>query len=619
MNTRKSTCLLWTYLMIASSLIAGKIRPPAETICQLSYTLTSDTLFDAASSPWHITEDLEVPAGVTLTIEAGATLQFNDNTGIIVQQNGKMLAVGTESKHILLTRTSESEGKWNGIQFEQTLEDNHLAYVDMEYGDNRSNWIHVDHSKLLIESMTWPTTNHTVLELNHPHILVRSSIFPNVGKVEVVHGQSLRDDEYLILDGNTFGKTLGYNDVIDFSDCSSPGPILEAYNNTFLGGSDDGLDLDGCDAYIEGNSFTDFHLGTDNDGTSNAIATGFRYDKTTNITVVRNTFYENDHAILLKEDCYATVENNTIVGSELAAINFSEWPSRTVDPGKGAYLEGNIFWNNNMIFENLISQPGKTDPEIIANYCLLPVDFHSLGENNWYFDPKLVDPEGDFHLQPISPAIGRGPNGLDMGAYVPEGASISGEPDSVTNSTEAKLQIDGPGITHYQYCINDPASLWSEEIDLESNNMIHLTDLQDGQTYTVYVRGKNFVSAWQTQPEYATSKTWKVDLSSTDVSPDLSSDIKPQSLTLYQNTPNPCNPGTKIRFYLPKSAKTHLVIFDALGRQVAVLKEGILDAGEHTFNWHGFGNKSESCPTGIYVISLRTDDKTLTRKMLLIR
>ena len=67
----------------------------------LSGTQATSLVLDAASGPWHITGDVTVPAGVTLTIEPGTTLFFDAGTGLTV--NGRLLAEGTELEHIRLT------------------------------------------------------------------------------------------------------------------------------------------------------------------------------------------------------------------------------------------------------------------------------------------------------------------------------------------------------------------------------------------------------------------------------------------------------------------------------------------------------------------------------------
>ena len=58
--------------------------------------------------------------------------------------------------------------------------------------------------------------------------------------------------------GCEFGQTSGSNDVMDISGGKRPGPILELYESVFLGGNDDGLDLDGMDAFVDDCIFSNF-------------------------------------------------------------------------------------------------------------------------------------------------------------------------------------------------------------------------------------------------------------------------------------------------------------------------------------------------------------------------
>ncbi|HPG40265.1 MAG TPA: T9SS type A sorting domain-containing protein [bacterium] len=599
---------------IAAGLILATTLIPSITLAQptlLSGVLEKDTTLTSIHNPWQVDSDLVVPADITLTITAGVEINFNSAATLIIEEDGKLVAAGTAENRIRFTNLPEK--KWNGVRFLNTRKDNYLGYVDMLYGDAGSYMLLVDNSKLLIESMTWVTPNKTVLEVDHPQLLVRNSVFPSVQSVEVVHGQTLADDDYLILDGNTFGSTTDYNDVIDFSNCKRPGPILQAYNNIFLGGGDDGLDLDGCDAHIEGNLFTNFHRDPDNPGTSNAVSTGERYSRTSDITLVRNIFINNDHSVLLKEDCFLQAENNVFVNSTEAVVNFSEWPLRDVAPGKGATFIGNIFWNNTAPFENQFAQSGDTDPVIQVHQCLIDSAFHYLGSGNIDADPLFVDAGNDFHLQDGSPAIGAGPNGLDMGRYVPAGVSISGEPDSVTTETTAALTIGGPGITHYRYNINNTADNWSDEISIQDHPVLQLSGLQPGTTYTVYVKGKNSAGTWQQQPEFATSKSWIVDTLNTGID-----HKKPQQLPaqcrLYQNTPNPFNPVTTITFELAQDGQVLLEIFNLYGQKVAVLAEGDYKQGAHLITWN-----AAPYAGGVYYCRLLHGNYNLSQKMLLLK
>jgi len=465
-------------------------------VSNISGTIASDTLLGAVSGPWHVTGDLIVPAGVTLTIEPGTTLFFDAGTGIIVQQGGRLIAEGTENDRIRLTRVPGSGLRWDGIQFDRTTEDNRLSYVVMEYGDGQAETVNVDHSQLLIDNMTWTRTDKNVIEATHPYLIVSNCVFPDHDDEEGIHGESLTGNEYLLIQANTFGRMSGYQDVIDFTDCHLPGPIIQIYDNVFLGGQDDGLDLDDADACIEGNSFMGF-LGGSGTGTSNAIAA----DQGSYLIVDRNVLVNNINGVLLKGNAQMFAANNTFVGNTYSAIHFYESGS---NPGRGANLDGNIFWNNNDVFQNVDEQV-----ELTVNNSILPAELNSYGVGNIDADPVFVKAGTDFHLKPGSPAIDAGPFGLDMGAYVPAGAAVYGEPDEITYHTDATLLVGGPGITHYRYSLNNEP--WSEELPVDMP--IVLNNLLNSQSYTVYVIGENSAGFWQSIDSPTASRTWTVDTS----------------------------------------------------------------------------------------------------------
>jgi hypothetical protein len=580
------------------------IRPPAGL---LSGTLTSNRILLAGPSPWRVTSDLIVPSGVTLTIEPGATVVFDANAGIKVQAGGRLAAAGTEDGRITLTRTPGFSSPWDGIEFDHTMEDNVLGFADLSYGDRQTEVILVQTSKLTIDHVTWSRVGKTIIEAEHPSLLVSNSVFPDVMERELIHGQLLRDAEYLILKGNVFGRPSGYNDVIDFSDCRRPGPVFEVYDNLFLGGGDDALDLDGCDAHIEGNRFMNFHKANGSSSTSNALATGVYNGYSPTIVVCRNVFADNDHAVLLKENSYMVAENNVFANCVHGAINFGEWPDRIVDPGRGAVLDGNIFWNNGSALENQKAQPGKTDPAIVVNRSLIPAEWHGLGSGNLDADPLFTD---EYRLSEGSPAAGAGPNGLDMGAFVPAGASISGEPDSVTERTDAALTVGGPGIVAYRYSLMGPSGPWEGDYAIEDDPVIRLSGFEEGDTVQVTVRGINSAGRWQTDPDCAVSKPWIVR----PVPNAAGRPSAPLSFRMFQNRPNPFNPVTVLEFELPSPERISLTVYDASGRVAADLASGRYPAGRFRCAWD-----ARDCPSGMYTARLIAGPYAKTIKMTLVK
>lgn len=88
----------------------------------------------------------------------------------------------------------------------------------------------------------------------------------------------------------------------------------------------------------------------------------------------------------------------------------------------------------------------------------------------------------------------------------------------------------------------------------------------------------------------------------------------PTTLSLKQNYPNPFNPSTTIGFDLPRSSRVQLLVFDALGRQVAQLSDQIYAAGSHSVVWNASAFNS-----GLYFYRLTVDGQTITRPMTLIK
>ena len=93
-------------------------------------------------------------------------------------------------------------------------------------------------------------------------------------------------------------------------------------------------------------------------------------------------------------------------------------------------------------------------------------------------------------------------------------------------------------------------------------------------------------------------------------------EVTPDEITLRQNYPNPftAENGTEIEFDLPEQAQVRLEVFDMLGRRVAVLVDGVVDAGEQSVFLDTAGFAS-----GVYIYRLVINGTTLNRKMTVFR
>lgn len=101
----------------------------------------------------------------------------------------------------------------------------------------------------------------------------------------------------------------------------------------------------------------------------------------------------------------------------------------------------------------------------------------------------------------------------------------------------------------------------------------------------------------------------------------------PHTTKLLQNSPNPFNSSTKLRFTLLESAPTRIIIYDILGRKIREIDLGYLLSGVYDSNngnpqapeWDGLDALGQSVPSGVYVYSLITPNAIVTQKMILIR
>ena len=90
--------------------------------------------------------------------------------------------------------------------------------------------------------------------------------------------------------------------------------------------------------------------------------------------------------------------------------------------------------------------------------------------------------------------------------------------------------------------------------------------------------------------------------------------LKPNGFRLYQNYPNPFNPVTTIGFYLPRSGRVTLIIYDILGEKVASPLSASLLSGFYQYEWDATGMAS-----GVYLYRLQAGDYVETRKMVLMK
>ena len=91
-------------------------------------------------------------------------------------------------------------------------------------------------------------------------------------------------------------------------------------------------------------------------------------------------------------------------------------------------------------------------------------------------------------------------------------------------------------------------------------------------------------------------------------------DTAPEPVVLYQNSPNPFNPGTSILYTITEPGQVVLTVYDILGRKVETLVDGYQPAGTYRAAFDG-----STVASGIYLYRLDVGAVSRQRKMMLVK
>ncbi|REL23938.1 T9SS C-terminal target domain-containing protein [Rhodohalobacter sp. SW132] len=91
-------------------------------------------------------------------------------------------------------------------------------------------------------------------------------------------------------------------------------------------------------------------------------------------------------------------------------------------------------------------------------------------------------------------------------------------------------------------------------------------------------------------------------------------DTIPVETGINQNYPNPFNPTTQIEYTLSDVQTVSLKVYDMAGRQVAVLANGVKQAGRHTATFD-----AGTLASGVYFYRFITNSQVYTKKMTLLK
>ncbi len=167
----------------------------------------------------------------------------------------------------------------------------------------------------------------------------------------------------------------------------------------------------------------------------------------------------------------------------------------------------------------------------------------------------------------------------------------------------------------------DGGNTWTEFLVSDRRyKPVHIIGNFQGDFISITSARNKLFPVWMGNYVTGTYKIWTtiIDISTIGVK-NISTEI-PEQFSLLQNYPNPFNPATNIKFEIPYppfeggKGDVKLVIYNSLGKQIAVLVNQKLAAGTYEVSWNASGFAS-----GVYFYKLETGDFVETRKMVLLK
>lgn len=181
-----------------------------------------------------------------------------------------------------------------------------------------------------------------------------------------------------------------------------------------------------------------------------------------------------------------------------------------------------------------------------------------------------------------------------------------------------------PSMVHNAYFKDDllfMAHYRAGVVVLDCSNLPSAPSLK-GYYDTFNGQGLDFHGAWNVYPYFPSGKfvvsdmmtgLWVFKLTNSIGVEPLNNKV-PGQFKLHQNSPNPFNPVTIIRYELNVAGNVSLTVYDVTGKEISLLVDAVQKAGIYRIIFEGDGLAG-----GVYYYRLKAGDFSETKKMVLIK
>ncbi len=211
----------------------------------------------------------------------------------------------------------------------------------------------------------------------------------------------------------------------------------------------------------------------------------------------------------------------------------------------------------------------------------------------------------------------------------PSNVTVTDVPGDHGNSLEISwtLSPDDDSITHYNI-YRSRTDIFTEPVALDTfGSLDELLSFEESATILIASVARGETTYIDTVIPLAGTQYYYwlqavgADGASEKVAADYvaSVDSTPVEVKVSRPYPNPFNPSTGIHYETPENSHIKLVIYDILGREIVVLKNGMVSAGVHRAQWNGRDYNGELVGSGVYVYRLISDTGKAQGKVLFLR
>jgi hypothetical protein len=539
-----------------------------------SGTISANTTWSSANSPYYIGGDITIGAGVTLIIQSGVTVNFLDyddqssgksSTKPEIIVNGTLQADGA-------TFTAGTKGDWYGIVFNSGASSS--SYLDDCIIENAYNAVYIDGSDPTV-------TECDIKDNSNQGLNIRNGADP------VIDDNKIESDSYAAYiysaDGDfTHNSFDSDEDGVRILGTSSP--IFHSNGNLFKSS------ITKNRAYVGGGS-PNFGIFETADGNNTFSVPPVNYYYIINNTGTEVKAESNYWSTTTPDDndFFGNVDRSPKWNHDMGA-----GPTWKLHPAKGIF---------NSAYEHYLQK----------DYAVAKEEFKSIFVNFYEWEDVAIA------LYRFAECASKNKSMQEELLFINDIVE-STYPENIKNIARKWL------VYHYAH-MNDfetaekiafsapEKSLFDRELlldlagyyanlnsDLESANWIVTVFLQrhnddDGleDSRLVLDLGENF------KPNSAI---------------DLDDDKLYKGFEVY---PNPFNPSTTILLSLENEQFLDLAVYNMLGQQVKSLFNGRIQSGMHSFRWDGTNEAETSVTSGVYFIKMQADRQIKNIKVLFLK